>query len=374
VRIVSPAAGVLCTDESANINPVIEVQNNGTEVIEGFDLFVSIIGVTAEIPIAVPTILAPGESNIIDLPGIIYEGTGFTELHIRIAPLEGEYDVLNNHGVHRFSQVLKYDWNTEGAFQDDFSDGIDEAIWTIYNPDAAITWDTLTVLQIDGEEGLAAYMNHHGYTDVLSQDDHLVSPLIENRPETVNSMAFDYFYRKKNSISFTMDTLIVFINRSCGDVYMTEELLRIGGEDLWTNDISNTNALPESADDWRTINLEMGFENTDPFFFSFVTINRRGNNLLIDNVRMGTNLSTYDPTPGLSARIFPNPTNAGFRVEWNETGRADVRVYDLSGRVIDDQQNLESGSVIEKLNLSKGAYLIEVSIGENRSIQKLIVN
>ncbi|MGB6037997.1 MAG: S8 family serine peptidase, partial [Cryomorphaceae bacterium] len=107
VRIVSPAGGVLCTDESANINPIIEVQNNGTEVIEGFSLFVSIIGVTAEIPIEVPTILGPGESSDINLPGIIYEGTGFRELHIRIAPLEGEYDVLNNHGVHRFIEIPK---------------------------------------------------------------------------------------------------------------------------------------------------------------------------------------------------------------------------------------------------------------------------
>ena len=374
VRIVSPSSGVVCTDESSNISPVIEVQNNGNEVIEGFSLFVSIIGVTAEIPIEVPTILAPGESNVINLPEIIYEGTGFTELHVRIEPLEGEYDVLNNHGVLRFNEISKYNWDTEGPFEDDFSDGIDEEVWTIYNPDGGITWDTLNVLQINGEEGLVAHMNHPGYLAVLSQDDHLVSPLIQNRPEEVNSMAFDYFYRKKNSISFTMDTLVVFINRSCGDTYMTEELLRIGGEDLWTNDISNQDAIPESVDEWRTINLEMGFENTDPFFFSFVTINRRGNNLLVDNVRMGTNLSTNDPTPALLTRIYPNPTNADFRIEWNETGRADVRVYDLSGRVIDYLQNLESGAEIEDLNLSRGAYLIEVLVGDSRSTQKLMIN
>ena len=171
-----------------------------------------------------------------------------------------------------------------------------------------------------------------------------------------------------------MDTLVVFINRSCGDEYMSEELLRLGGEDLWTNDDSEQDALPESIEDWRTINLDMEFENTDPFFFSFVTFNRRGNNLLIDNVRMGTNLSTSDSSPNLIARIFPNPTSASFKIEWNETGRADVRIYDLSGRVISFQQNLESGAIIENLGLSKGAYMVEVSVGKNRSSQKLIVN
>jgi hypothetical protein len=374
VRIVSPTDDIICTDGSLGFAPIVEVRNNGNESIDGFNLFVSVIGETLEIPLEVQVVLAPGESNEIQLSEITYDGTGFKELHVRIVPLVGEYDVLNNHGVYRFTEIPKHDWELAGAFEDDFSLGINQEVWTVYNPDAAITWDTLNVLQIDGNEGLAAYMNHPEYFTVISQDDHLISPLIENRPENTNSMAFDYFYRKRSSISFTMDTLVVFINRSCGDEYMSEELLRLGGEDLWTNDDSEQDALPESIEDWRTINLDMEFENTDPFFFSFVTLNRRGNNLLIDNVRMGTNLSTSDSSPNLIARIFPNPTSASFRIEWNEAGRADVRIYDLSGRVISFQQNLESGAIIEKLGLSKGAYMVEVFVGENRSSQKLIVN
>jgi hypothetical protein len=37
-------------------------------------------------------------------------------------------------------------------------------------------------------------------------------------------------------------------------------------------------------------------------------------------------------------------------------------------------ENQESGVIIETLNLSKGAYIVEVSVGENKSSQKLIVN
>ncbi len=374
VRIVSPSDDIICSDGSNGIVPIVEVRNNGNETIDGFDLFASVIGETLEIPFAVETSLEPGESAEIELTEISYEGTGFKELHIRIVPVEGEYDVLNNHGIHRFTEIPKYDWEVDGAFADDFSEGINSEVWTVYNPDASITWDTLRVLQIDGTEGLAAHMNHPEYLTVLSQDDHLISPLIENRPETTNSMAFDYYYRKRSSQSFTMDTLIVFINRSCGDEYMSEELLRLGGTDLWTNEDSEQDALPETVEEWQTVNLDMGLENSDPFFFSFVTLNRRGNNLLIDNVRMGINLSTSDAAPALEARVYPNPTNAGFRLEWNETGRADARIYDLSGRVISFEQNLESGATIENLNLSKGAYIVEIMVGESRSSQKLIVN
>ncbi len=155
---------------------------------------------------------------------------------------------------------------------------------------------------------------------------------------------------------------------------MSEELLRLGGTELWTNDDSEQDALPETADEWRTVNLDMGLEDTDPFFFSFVSLNRRGNNLLIDNVRMGVNLSTSEALYSLEARIYPNPANSEFRLEWNETIRADVRIYDLSGRMISFAENQESGVIIETLNLSKGAYIVEVSVGENKSSQKLIVN
>ncbi|HKK38640.1 MAG TPA: S8 family peptidase [Cryomorphaceae bacterium] len=374
VRIISPADDIICTDGTSGITPIIEVQNNGNELIDGFNLFVSMTGETTEVPIEVEGIIEPGQSQEVELIEITYEGTGFKELHVRIEPLAGEYDLLNNHGVYRFTEIPKYDWNAEGAFGADFTAGIDSQIWTVYNPDAAITWDTLTTLQIDGSEGFVAHMNHPEYLVILSQDDHLISPLIQNRPEATNSMAFDYFYRKRSSNDYTMDTLVVFINRSCGDEYMSEELLRLGGVDLWTNDDSESDALPETTADWRTINLNLEMENTDPFFFSFVSINRRGNNLLIDNIRMGANLSTSEASPRLKARIYPNPTRHRFRVEWNETGKADVRLYDISGRIIISQRNLESGVLIEDLNLIKGVYLVEVSTEKSRSTQKLVVN
>jgi len=65
---------------------------------------------------------------------------------------------------------------------------------------------------------------------------------------------------------------------------------------------------------------------------------------------------------------------AGFRIEWNEKERADVRVYDISGRTIGYYQNLESGAMINNLNLSRGVYLVEISVDESSSTQKLIVN
>jgi len=372
VRIVSPTSEFSCSNGS--LTPSIEVQNNGNEVVESFEVISSIVGESGDISIEMDLNLAPGESQIIELDEIPFSGTGLKELHIRLVTLDGEYDVFNNHGVYRFTELPKYDWDADGPFTEDFSEGIDEDILTVYNPDAWVTWDTISVLQIDGSQGLVAHVNHPSYLAILSQDDHLISPLIENRPENVNSLVFDYFYRKRNSNDFTMDTLVVFINRSCEDEYMSEELFRAGGEDLWTNDDFETDALPETTDDWQSVTLDLELTDDSPFFFSFVTLNRRGNNLLIDNIQLNSTLGYSDELPKLSARLYPNPATNGFRIEWSEKDRANLKIYDLTGRIVSEKQNIENGALIDQRNLNHGVYLVEISVGDLRSALKLILN
>lgn len=374
VKIISPTNAIACSNGTGSVSPLLEIKNNGTTALENLSLVASIVGTTEVLPVEIELTLEPGATTEIQLAQLNYTNTGLIELYVKIEPIEGEYDVLNNHGVYRFIEIPKYDWDVEGDFQDDFSDGIDTDLWTIYNPDATVTWDTLNVLQADGSQGLAAYMNLPDYLLIESQKDHLISPLIQNSPTAVNSMAFDYFYRKRSNSDFTKDTLVVFINRNCGDEYMSEELLRLGGDELWTNDDNQADALPETIDDWRTVNLVLDLEESNPFFFSFVTLNRRGNNLLIDNVRMGTDLKIKELASNLAVRIYPNPSPNNFSVEWNETGRADITIYDLSGRLVYSKKNLANGDIISDFSMSKGAYVIEIAVGEKVTSQKLIVN
>jgi bacillopeptidase F len=372
VRIVNPNSEVTCSDGS--LTPSVEVRNNGIETIVSFEVFSSIAGETEETSVTIDIELEPGQSEIIELGEILFSGTGMREFHARIAPLDGEYDVLNNHNVFRFTEIPKYDWDEQGAFTEDFSEGINDEKWTVYNPDASLTWDTLEVLQIDGSQGLTAHMNHDEYFGVFSQDDHLISPVIENIPDNTNAIVFDYFYRKRSSNDFTMDTLVVFINRNCEDEYMSEELFRQGGVDLWTNNISETDGLPETVDDWKTVSLDMNLTDDSPIFFSFVTINRRGNNLLIDNVRLVSTLGVENILPALNTRVYPNPTKNEFRVEWNGQGRADLKIFDSVGRIVGEKQQLENGSIIDNMSLSRGVYLLEISVGDLKSSQKLVFN
>ncbi len=372
VRVISPTEDIRCSEGEGVISANLEITNTGVEAVNSFSILYSIVGESTQSFEVSETIL-PGESIEVNLPELNYVGTGFKEFHARIEVLDGEYDVLNNHAVYRWTELPKYDWAAQGEFSEDFTEGVDENVWTIYNPDAWITWDTLEVLQIDGTTGIAAHMDHPSYLTIASQHDHLISPLIQNRPADINSMAFDYYYRKRSNNDFTKDTLVVFINRSCGDEYMSEEIFRLGGDDLWTNDDSETDALPESADEWATVALDMEFEDTEPFFFSFVSINRRGNNMLVDNVRMGNSLSVNsEKQQEKNVRIYPNPTKEFFQIGTDSTKPLEVSIYDGMGKII-LMQLYQPGDFIRTDQLDAGVYLIRVVNEEIATTEKLII-
>ncbi|MCH2216037.1 MAG: S8 family peptidase [Flavobacteriales bacterium] len=373
VRIVFPSDDLICSSANQTFTPTVQVQNNGITAIEGFTII-------AAVGDGIPTsedfdiILQPGQSQEISLSEVAVEGDGLLELHIQIAEQENEYDVLNNHGVYRFSKLREYDWAIEGPFTDDFSEGIDESIWTVYNPDYSITWDTVLAIQSDGSIGYAAYMNHPDYLNSTSELDHLISPVISNHPQNLEALNFDYFYRKRSNIDFTKDTLIVFINRSCDDTYMSEEIFRLGGDELWTNDDSESNAFPESSNDWLTVSRTLDLQVDEPFFFSFVTVNRRGNNLLVDNISLGSPLSVQDEKNKLRFELFPNPNTGDFRVNWDGDLAAKILVTDISGRLVHQELNTAPNAKLNLQNLSSGVYIVQLLVGEYTASSKLIID
>jgi bacillopeptidase F len=371
--ILSPTELIRCASEEGSIAGVVEVANAGTESIDGFTLHYSIVGETEELSFEVTESLAPGDSLEVALPELTYEGTGFREYHVRIEPFEDEYDVLNNHGVYRWTELPKYDLAESSLFEEDFNDGIDPEKWTIVNPDAWVTWDTLTAIQSDGSQGISAYVNHPSYLTIASQDDYLISPLLLNNTNT--GLFFDYYYRKRSSNDFTQDTLMVYISQGCNTEPI--ELWRKGGEQLWTNDDSETDAYPESAEEWSTVFLPLepeGFDASAPFHLSFITLNRRGNNILLDNIQLGSQSNTTNPSSDMGVAMAPNPAREHFRLTWKEESLADVVIFDLSGRMITAYRRIQSGAEFATLSLSPGIYVVQVNIAGQKVNLKLVVN
>lgn len=71
----------------------------------------------------------------------------------------------------------------------------------------------------------------------------------------------------------------------------------------------------------------------------------------------------------LELALYPNPTTNVFYINTKE--EATVTMYDLSGRLIATQNYTPAG--INVAHLSKGVYVVETQIGNNKNVQKLIV-
>lgn len=376
--ILSPSEVIRCSEAEGSIAAIVEVANTGTEPIDGFNLLYSIVDETEEASFEVAESLAVGESMEITLPELTYSGSGFKEFHVRIEPLEGEYDVLNNHGVYRWTELPKLDMQFVNFFEEDFSGGIDQTLWTINNPDAWITWDTVSTVQNNGEIGLAAYVNHPNYLTIAGQKDELITPLFINNLNW--GLTFNLYYRKRSSNDFTQDTLSIYAHLGCDSEPF--EFFQRGGEDLWTNDDSETDAFPESPDEWETYHIDMSaffdlmewWEIAQNVYFSFVTTNRRGNNILLDNIYFHPLLSTSDYRSKYYVELYPNPTSKNFSLRWEGNSQADVSIFDLSGRLLATHRRVNSGEEFDTEALHQGVYLIRVEVEGATTTLKLVVN
>lgn len=70
--------------------------------------------------------------------------------------------------------------------------------------------------------------------------------------------------------------------------------------------------------------------------------------------------------------IFPNPTNGVFYVEMKNTNTAFLNIYDISGRII-LQENIKNKQAISTDNFSKGIYVLKINTFDAPIYKKLIV-
>ncbi|MCX6277015.1 MAG: T9SS type A sorting domain-containing protein [Bacteroidetes bacterium] len=73
--------------------------------------------------------------------------------------------------------------------------------------------------------------------------------------------------------------------------------------------------------------------------------------------------------------FFPNPCYGGLlNFEFKTTtGRHDVKIYDITGRLMKQQKMVGSSENAMNLDLLPGIYLVNIDAGEYSVVQKLIV-
>lgn len=250
--------------------------------------------------------------------------------------------------------------------------------WPVVNPNNNTTWVRNTTV---GGYGLstASFSINNFLNDLTGQSDYILSPYM-NFTNAISPMeiSFDVAYAQYNQSMNNIDSLIVWATNNCGETWT--RLYSKGGPSLTTipGGSGVVGSFVPTASQWRTelINLDNFIGQAD-VRLRFENKSGWGNNIYLDNFNIRTNALSVNEIYGNNEvlNFYPNPSDELLNLEIKRLiGNETIRVIDLAGRVVFEKQiNLENRTSISTLNWSNGLYLIEFQSGNNRYMNKIIV-
>ena len=107
-------------------------------------------------------------------------------------------------------------------------------------------------------------------------------------------------------------------------------------------------------------------------FESDEAVNAEG--VIIDDFVIAGEALGIDDVNLNSARVFPNPANNLVNISWNETYNGDIKLYDITGRLLKTLSvNNKSQISFSTEHYTNGVYLIQFSNENHNLVKKLII-
>lgn len=94
-----------------------------------------------------------------------------------------------------------------------------------------------------------------------------------------------------------------------------------------------------------------------------------------DELTITANPIAIDEAAGINASIYPNPSNGIFTLQLEKSEALNIRVMDVSGKVIRAEKL--SGSTLYSIDMRDapiGVYVMEIETNQGRSFKKLVKN
>jgi len=212
-----------------------------------------------------------------------------------------------------------------------------------------------------------------------------LSPVMDLSSVSNPKLTFDYAYNYHKytppyvaSETFFADTLEILISTDCGTSFTS--LFKKGGAGLATDTVPILNPLTlqacffiPTASQWKNKIIDLSnYANEPNAIIKFSYISNMGGSINIDNINFGNNLAVIENDLANEVSIYPNPSRDKVNIQYTAAENAKMKVYNIVGACV-LQGNLHSGTnKIAIDQLTKGVYLIEISIG-NRIIKKKLM-
>lgn len=228
--------------------------------------------------------LAPGDTTTFLLTGVTLSTPGWHTFTV-CTQLPGDPDATRDtltaqlyvhEGTYPLYETFDHGWEGQP---------IAPTPWKVRNPDRdCITWVAGSCIGENGQPTTAMLINLFSYLQGGRRDE-LYTPLIDltNAPEGVQ-LEFSLAYRPRGT---RKDTLLIEIATDCGTLWQPNPIfLQDAATGLATGTASTARLIPSAASDWQTRTVSLDAYRGQKVRLRFVTKNRIGNALWIDNVRI----------------------------------------------------------------------------------------
>jgi len=216
---------------------------------------------------------------------------------------------------------------------------------------------------------------------VLNDKDELMLPAIDLTGVGDPVMTFDVAYKLRTAGS--TDKLELMLSSDCGNTWTT--MWGAAGSNLAVNTSPDpVDYISPQGGDWTPISVTLPGFNLPNVLAKFVTTNKNGNNLYLDNINLASSSIpsglTKNKANALNVSVYPNPNsgNTNILITSNKTQNAKLTVMNSVGQLVSEKEiGLTAGKNSVGVDLSSvanGIYMISVEADNIKAFSKVAIS
>jgi PKD repeat protein len=309
-------------------------------------------------------------------PVVSYANPGSYSVSLTVSNAQG----TSTHTLQNYIYVSP-DWSDLlGNYNETFENPQNTERWMMLNPSQNTKkWQVANNVGYSGSSCLMLSGFYQGEGDV----DELISPSYDLRYMSSINVSFKFIGASMSTnLSGMRDSLNVFVSTDCGRNWGAPRLT-IKRATLIKGGQTNSFFVPDAGDTWNhgTFTLPSSLAQENVRFRFRYTSGRMTNNFFLDDFNVSGVLSVDESNLSEnSVGVFPNPINdlANIKLMLKEPAMVAVDLLDITGRqlvpVFEGMQTVSTQVYpLRRQNLSAGVYLLRVTIGEETSFHKLVM-
>jgi hypothetical protein len=362
---------VQCSNE---VQPVLRVQNEGSERIQTFKIEYGVNNQATNI-MSVSEDLSPGSQTNVTLPLVTLDD-GENKLSFKVIYPNGFRDIDSTNNFMEVRTIVNND-EDKIPLRKNFDAGLNEVEWQIVNPDSNTNWEIRST-----NNNKSLYFNGNNDADLNSYS-WFVSPVLDLSHAITASLFFDISYRYKSIQTIKDSSAEVFkvlASRDCVKTF--DEILFSSTERSLIEGLAEGGEIPATAVDWKQTYINLNdLAGDESVRIAFVVSNKISSPFYLDNIEF---FLSDDPAPVISSTLYtlyPNRivNERNFNVTFNLANRQTVgyELVDMLGKQIGAGELtdvLNQTYKIDLENASPGIYLVRLLIDKKYYVSRIVVN